>query len=153
MKKKNIISLIFNVGLPILLGFIISLITRDDISYLQTLNRNINVPSIVFPIVWSILYILMGIWMFLFSRDFPLDKKNQIIYWISLVINLLFSLILFSFRQIILAFIDVIILLIMIIYLFLFTLSKDKKYAYLLLPYIVWLFIAFNLMLDIVVNN
>lgn len=153
MKKKNIISLVFNIGLPIILSLVVFLLTKDDLSYVETLNRNIKVPPIVFGIVWTILYVLMGIWIHFFSKDFPDDKKNQVIYWISLIVNLLFSFFLFSFKQIFISFLDVIILLVMIIYLFLVTLSRNKKYAYLLLPYILWLFVAFTLMLDLLVNN
>lgn len=153
MKKKNTIEIIFNVGLPLILSLVVWLLTKNDISYIESLNRNIKVPSFIFPIVWSILYILMGIWFYLFKKDYPLDYKNQIIYWISLFVNLLFSFLLFSFKQITLSFIDVILLLIMIIYLFLVTLIRNKKYSYLLLPYILWLFVAFTLMLDLLVNN
>ena len=55
------------------------------------------------------------------------NNLNICIYWISLLCNLLFSFILFSFNNILLAFIDVIILLIMIVYLFINSLLKKIK--------------------------
>ena len=74
-------------------------------------------------------------------------------YWISVFVNLMFSFILFSFHQILLAFFDVIVLLIMVGYLFIKNLLQKEKYAYLLLPYIVWLCLATSLMVDLIVHN
>ena len=100
MKKKNTICLVLNIGVPLLLSLGVYLVSKSGFSYLETLNRNIVIPPVVFGIVWPILYVLMGIWISLYSRDFPEDKKTKIIYWISLVINLLFNIILFSSKQI-----------------------------------------------------
>lgn len=152
MKKENIIRLVFNVSLPLLLSILVSLAIRNDFNYLETLNRNIVVPPIVFPIVWTILYVLMGIWAYFYEKDHE-DDSTLIVYWISLLVNLLFSFLLFSFHLIVWAFIDVIVLMIMVVYLFIKTLINKKKYAYLLIPYILWLIVAFSLMLDLLINN
>ncbi len=149
---KNIKNFVFNLILPLLLAIIVSYVTRNDYSYLETLNRNIILPPIIFIVVWSILYILMGVFSYFYEKDNN-NNFNICIYWISLLFNLLFTFILFTFKNYILAFIDVIILLIMIVYLFINSLLKKRKYAYLLLPYIIWLLCAFTLMLDIIVNN
>ncbi len=149
---KNIKNFVFNLFLPLLLAIIVSYVTRNDYSYLETLNRNIIFPPIIFIVIWSILYVLMGIFSYFYEKDNN-NNFNICIYWISLLCNLLFSFILFSFNNILLAFIDVIILLIMIVYLFINSLLKKRKYAYLLLPYIIWLLCAFTLMLDIIINN
>lgn len=151
MSKQNTISLLFNCLTPLLISFLVFFVTKEDISYLETINRSLVISPIVFPIVWTILYVLMGIWAFLYEKEN--DDLTMIIYWISLFANLLFSFILFSFHLIVLAFIDVIILFILILYLFIKTLLKQKKYAYLLLPYLIWLVIAFFLMRDLVIFN
>lgn len=151
--KNNIFKLAFNILIPLLLSFLVFLATKNDISYLETLNRKIVLPNIVYPIVWSVLYVLMGIWIYFYEKNHPDDKKTIVVYWISVFVNLMFSFILFSFHQILLAFFDVIVLLIMIGYLFIKNLLQKEKYAYLLLPYIVWLCLATSLMVDIIVHN
>ncbi len=151
--KNNIFKLAFNILIPLLLSFLVFLATKNDISYLETLNRKIVLPNMVYPIVWSVLYVLMGIWIYFYEKNHPDDKKTIVVYWISVFVNLMFSFILFSFHQILLAFFDVIVLLIMIGYLFIKNLLQKEKYAYLLLPYIVWLCLATSLMVDIIVHN
>lgn len=151
--KNNIFKLAFNILVPLLLSFLVFLATKNDISYLETLNRKIVLPNIVYPIVWSVLYVLMGIWIYFYEKNHPDDKKTIVVYWISVFVNLMFSFILFSFHQILLAFFDVIVLLIMIGYLFIKNLLQKEKYAYLLLPYIVWLCLATSLMVDLIVHN
>lgn len=151
--KNNIFKLAFNILIPLLLSFLVFLATKNDISYLETLNRKIVLPNMVYPIVWSILYVLMGIWIYFYEKNHPDDKKTIVVYWLSVFVNLMFSFILFSFHQILLAFFDVIVLLIMIGYLFIKNLLQKEKYAYLLLPYIVWLCLATSLMVDLIVHN
>ena len=151
--KNNIFKLAFNILIPLLLSFLVFLATKNDISYLETLNRKIVLPNIVYPIVWSVLYVLMGIWIYFYEKNHPDDKKTIVVYWISVFVNLMFSFILFSFHQVLLAFFDVIVLLIMIGYLFIKNLLQKEKYAYLLLPYIVWLCLATSLMVDLIVHN
>lgn len=151
--KNNIFKLAFNILIPLLLSFLVFLATKNDISYLETLNRKIVLPNIVYPIVWSVLYVLMGIWIYFYEKNHPDDKKTIVVYWISVFVNLMFSFILFSFHQILFAFFDVIVLLIMIGYLFIKNLLQKEKYAYLLLPYIVWLCLATSLMVDLIVHN
>lgn len=149
---NNIKNFVFNLFLPLLLAILVTFATKNDYSNVELLNRNIILPPIIFIVVWSILYILMGVFSYFYEKDND-NNFNICIYWISLLCNLLFSFILFSFNNILLAFIDVIILLIMIIYLFINSLLIKKRYGYLLLPYILWLLCAFTLMLDIIINN
>ena len=59
MKKINI-DLVFNLLFPLLVNFVISMLLGDFSSYYSNLNSLIRVPSILFPIVWSILYLMIG---------------------------------------------------------------------------------------------
>ena len=139
---NNIKNFVFNLFLPLLLAILVTFATKNDYSNVELLNG---------IVIWSILYVLMGLFSYFCEKEN--NNLNICIYWISLLCNLLFSFILFSFNNILLAFIDVIILLIMIIYLFINSLLIKKRYGYLLLPYILWLLCAFTLMLDIIINN
>ncbi len=150
--KKTFIN-ILKVILPLILGSFIGFLTKDNFSYLDTLQRKIILPPIVFIIVWSILYVLMGLWYYFYEKDFKEDKKTIALYYFSLAINLSFTPILFIFHNIILALINVLSLLVIIMILFFKTLLKNKKYAYLLVPYILWLLLATTLVIDLLIHN
>ena len=152
MNKEKVKDFIFNVFSPVALGAVVGLLTKDDFSYLDTLNRKINIPNITFPIVWTGLYLLQGIW---YNQYLKLEDNKTIktIYWASIAVNLLFTPILFTFHLPLLAMIDVIVLIGLIGYLFFYCLKKKYKIAYLYLPYMIWLIIAFSLMLDILIHN
>ncbi len=152
MNKKEIAKIAFYVLFPLALGSIVGFLVKNDFSYLETLNRTIIIPPIVFPIAWTILYVTMGIWAYLYDRDFD-DNKILSIYYIALLFNLLFSIVLFTLEMPLLAFIDVVVLIIMIGFLFIKTLKNEKKYGFILLPYLLWLFVALSLMIDILIHN
>ncbi len=149
---KKLFKSLFYILIPLFLGVVISLIYKDNFNFINSLNRTIKVPSITFPIVWSILYLLNGIFYYFLKKD--RDVKEIIkLFWISLFINLLFVPIFFGLNNLVISFIDIIVLLLIVIYLFVKLLVKKKKYSYLLVPYILWLIIALSLSLDLLINN
>lgn len=147
---KKISDILFYVFTPLLIGTIIGLIFKDYTSYIQTLNRNIKVPSLIFPIAWSILYLVIGIWYYFYQKN--ATDKNKLLYYILLVLNYLFTPLLFYFKQITLSLILVLLLIIGNAYLFYDFLKKDKK-SYILIPYLIWLCFAQILMIDLFINN
>jgi tryptophan-rich sensory protein len=149
MKKIDIGSLLFHVLTPILLGMAVGLIF-NDFDYIDSLNKNIDVPKIIFPIVWSILYLLIGYWYHNYEKEAML--RNKVIYYVLLGLNFLFTPVLFYFHNIVLALIIVIILIIGNVYLLIDSIKKGK-YGYLLVPYILWLTFALVLMVDLLINN
>ena len=80
--KKNILELIKYLLIPLVGGFIIGVISN-------TTNYNLIIPSIIFPIIWTILYTLMGISSYLVKRD----GGNLKLYYLQLIINFLWPLI------------------------------------------------------------
>lgn len=150
MKTKEIGNKLFHILMPILLGIVVGIIFKDDMSYIETLERIIKVPTIVFPIVWSILYVLIGFWYDKYEEEATL--KDKVIYYILLLFNLLFTPILFYFKQIVIALLIVVVLLIGNIYLFVKS-YRLGKYSYLLIPYLLWLMVALTLMFDLLINN
>ena len=150
MKTKEIGNKLFHILMPILLGTVVGIIFKDDMSYIETLERIIKVPTIVFPIVWSILYVLIGFWYDKYEEEATL--KDKVIYYILLFLNLLFTPILFYFKQIVIALLIVVVLLIGNIYLLVKS-YRLGKYSYLLIPYLLWLMVALTLMFDLLINN
>ena len=152
MKPFELDKFLLYVFSPLLLGTIVGFLFKDYFSVLEQFNRNIIIPPIAFIIVWSVLYLLMGIWYYIYDRDDG-EKRIKKLYWILLIVNLLFTPILFYFKNIFLAMVDVIILLAGIGIIFVMGIKQKRKYTYLLLPYILWLLTALTLTIDLLANN
>lgn len=132
MKSRTKLLIIF-ILTPLLLGTIAGLLTVP--------NANIDsiLPSWIFPVVWTILYILMG-----YSSYRIYIKENHIkkIYIIQLIFNYLWVFIFFKFKLFVTAFIWILILILLVIKMIKEFLSIDKLSGYLQIPYIIWLLIA-----------
>ena len=140
----RISPLVLFIPIPLLLGSLISNIGRPDKWYNKKLKKpELNPPNYVFPIVWTILYIMIGISYFLALR-----KTKDIKYWIlpilHLLLNFSYSPMFFYFRELLLSAILTTLILItglMVIYQF-SKLDKSLISIYLLIPYIIWLCFA-----------
>ena len=150
MKRIEIKDLVINILIPVASGTLVGLIFKDYTSSIEEFNRSIVVPPIIFPIVWSVLYILMGVWFYFFGME--ASTKQKIYYYALLGVNLLFTPVLFYFKNITFSLVITLILLIGNSYLFITYLKKDKK-SYIILPYLIWLVVANILMLDLFINN
>ena len=133
MKKNDYKKLILYIAIPLLLGGIVGFITSKE-----SMNYNGIVDGWVFPIVWSILYILMGISSYIISDN----KKLLNIYKINLIVNLLWPIIFFLFKLKVLAFFWILILILIVGYMIYKFYQENKLSSYLLIPYILWLVFA-----------
>ena len=133
MKKRNIIELIIYVFGPLVLGTIVGLLTSSS-----TRNFNGPVPGWIFPVVWSILYILMGISSYLVRNN----KRLIRIYVLSLIVNYLWSFIFFTFNLRVLGFFWILALILIVGVMIYEFYKENKTAAYLLIPYILWLIFA-----------
>lgn len=133
MKKIDYKKLALYIAIPLVLGVIVGLITMK-----ASLSYNGPVPRWIFPIAWSILYVLMGI-----SSYFISDNKNLLnIYKINLIVNLLWPIIFFLFKLKVLAFFWILILILIVGYMIYKFYQENKLSSYLLTPYILWLVFA-----------
>lgn len=131
--KKFIIILLAT----FLIGVVPSLITGS--STLGLVLPQFYPPKIVFPIVWTILFILMTISIYLASNY---DDMPYIIYFIQLLLNAGWTIIFFGLKLRLFAFIWLLILLGVVIYMMISFFKYNKKSGYLLIPYVIWLLIA-----------
>ena len=131
-----------------------SFFTMNSMDTFKDLSKPINVPGVLFPIVWSILYLLMSISCYLIVQSNDKDKKEGIIlYAIQLVINSLWTLIFFGFGAYLLSFIWIIILLIVVIIMLAKFYNINKIAMYINIPYVLWLLFAAYLNLGIYLLN
>lgn len=148
-KKLIIITVI-----TFIVGTFFSFFTMNSMDTFKDLSKPINVPGVLFPIVWSILYLLMSISCYLIVQSNDKDKKEGIIlYAIQLVINSLWALIFFGFGAYLLSFIWIIILLIVVIIMLAKFYNINKIAMYINIPYVLWLLFAAYLNLGIYLLN
>lgn len=152
MKKLNLnLNLAFNLLFPLFISFVISMTLPNFSTYYNSLITLVKVPPIVFPIVWSILYILMGYVGYKLSENN--DEKGEKLYYAQLLVNFLWTPVFFGLKSPIGGLILILILLALVIWLFAYVLKEYGNVGYLLLPYVIWLIFATFLNLSIVILN
>ncbi|MCH5180602.1 MAG: tryptophan-rich sensory protein [Erysipelotrichales bacterium] len=152
MKKLNLnLDLAFNLLFPLFVSFVISMTLPNFSTYYNSLITLVRVPAIVFPIVWTILYILIGFVGYKLSQNS--DEKGEKIYYTQLLINFLWTPVFFGFKSPIGGLVLIVILLGLVIWLFFYVKNGYGNFAYILLPYIIWLLFATFLNLSIVILN
>ena len=141
---KKVIPYVFSVALSLGIGGLSAFLTKDSMPIYSAINRRkLSPPPELFPIVWSILFVLMGIAAALVwcSNGKQLDTA-LIFYGAQLVFNFCWTLIFFNFREYFAAFIWLLILLVLIG----ITAAKFYKIrklsGLLLLPYFLWVLFA-----------
>ncbi len=111
----------------------------------QTIKPPITPPNWVFPVVWNILFFLIAISLY-FSLTTVKDKKSELkiefVFAINFFFNFLWSLFYFYLRNPFIAFFDLIFLWLSIIAMIYFTYKINKKSAWLLIPYLLWVSFA-----------
>lgn len=139
---------IISLFLPLILGSIIGFIVSSN-GYASLNQPPLAPPGILFPIVWSILYLLMGIGYNLTSKS----KNIKFIYYLQLIFNYLWSFIFFVFEMKLLAIIWIIILILLVIIMIIKFYKDNKLAGYLQIPYLVWLIFALYLSIGIYILN
>ena len=153
MNKNNIFRPIFQIFFPLLVGSIVGLIISNNIDYEVLRQPPLSPPSWLFPVVWSILYLLMGISYYLYNKNTGGDEKVSKIYYLQLFVNALWSIIFFVWKLRFFAIVWIIILIILVVYLFILYYRDYKFSAYLLIPYIIWLLFAAYLNIGVYLLN
>lgn len=142
MKKIDKSTLILFILIPLAVGALSSLFS-GTMSY-STFNKpSFSPPAYLFPIVWTILYILMGISSYLsYSSDDPGKRKALTTYFIQLFFNFFWSILFFGNSQYLLAFLWLIVLIILIVIMIYQFYKILPLAAYLQIPYLLWCIFA-----------
>ena len=144
-RKINFKVLALCVLIPLVIGFIGGIFTSSSVSnWYSTLNKpSFNPPSWIFSPVWTLLYILMGIALYLvFVSNSKYRKAGLILFGVQLGLNLLWSILFFGLRNPYFAFIEILVLWIWILVTIVYFFRIDKKAGWLMIPYILWVSFA-----------
>ena len=157
-KKNTVLTYVIAIAIPLAVGILSALLTRGNMDvYQRVVTPPLSPPSILFPIVWTVLYLLMGIssamvWQ---KKDTdPVTSDRALSYYAaSLAFNFAWSIIFFNFGKYLFAFLWLICLLYLIVRTVLLYRRISPVAAYLQIPYIVWVIFAGYLNIGIWVLN
>ncbi|MDO4983389.1 MAG: TspO/MBR family protein [Eubacteriales bacterium] len=143
MKKKvKLKELVISLAIPLAVGALSALLTKDGMERFETLLKPpLSPPGWLFPIVWTALFILMGIacykvWT---SGASSIRRERALtLYGIQLAMNFMWSIIFFTMRMYLPAFIWLLVMLSFIVAAAVLFRYIDKKAGNLMIPYIVW---------------
>ncbi|MEE1065764.1 MAG: TspO/MBR family protein [Acutalibacteraceae bacterium] len=147
--------LLVNIIIPLAVGTLAGLVTREGMQdYNNVIKPSLSPPDWLFPIVWTILYTLMGISTYLiYNKDDNVNKTSFIIYAFQLAINFIWPILFFGFKAYLFAFIIIIILILLVSAMIFLFYKENIIAAKLQVPYLIWLLFAAYLNISVYLLN
>ncbi len=148
---KNLITCI---AIPLAVGSLSALLTRNSMeTFNAVIKPGLAPPGWLFPVVWTILYVLMGIASYLVLTSGKPNDKALTTYGIQLIFNFFWSLIFFNLELYLFAFVWLVLLWLLILKTTLLFYQISKPAGYLMVPYLLWVTFAGYLNLSIYLLN
>lgn len=155
--KKNIFAMIIAILLPLVIGGLSAFLTGDKLQlYPEITKPALSPPAAVFPIAWTVLYLLMGISSYLIWTTEAAASRKDIafsLYLIQLVMNFFWSIIFFRLGMYTAALVWLIIMYMAIVLCTVYFFLINPKAGWLMIPYNLWMGFATYLNLSIVMLN
>ena len=143
MKIKDKRSLIIAILIPIAVGTLSAIFSRNMQIYSSINKPALSPPGILFPIVWTILYILMGISSYIiYESNDPKRDRALRTYVLQLIFNFYWSIIFFRFNLFFTAFVWLLALIFLIVKMIRQFYHIKPVAAYLQIPYLLWCLFA-----------
>ena len=149
---------IVSVVIALAVGGLSAAVTSQSMEVYSKINQPpLSPPSILFPIVWTILFTLMGISAALVYRF--KDTKHDgvrtvlIVYAVNLAVNFIWSIIFFNMQAYLFAFVWILLLIAVIVAMIILFKRISPLAAYLQIPYVLWVAFAAYLNLAIYILN
>lgn len=149
-------KLLICIAIPLAVGGLAALLTMNSMETFGRLNQPpLSPPAWLFPVVWTILYTLMGIasYLVLVSEKVYRAKSALTLYGIQLAFNFLWSIVFFNLNAYWFAFVWLIILWVLIIVTTVLFYRISKAAGYLMIPYLIWVTFAAYLNFAIAMLN
>lgn len=136
-------NLITAVAIPLAVGGLSAWITMDGMKAFEAVNQPpLTPPMWLFPVVWSILFVLMGIASYLVVMQKGEDTKALTLYAVQLIFNFFWFIWFFNLGWYLFAFLWLVALWILILATTVAFYRISKPAAWLMLPYLVWVVFA-----------
>ncbi len=151
--NKNVWTYIKAILVPLIVGGVVGIVISGAMDYNSLEKPPLAPPAIVFPIVWTIIYILMGISYGRLKVKELTNEKIDFIYYTQLVINALWSIFFFVFKWRLFSFFWILLLIVFVIWMIIEFYKKDKVAGLLQIPYLLWILFASYLNLSFYILN
>ena len=139
--KINFKKLAIYIIIPLVLGGLVGYLSGSFNGYKGMIIPSFAPPGFLFPIVWSILYILMGVSRYIIERNGN-DNDAVLVYNAQLFVNLTWTFLFFTFRWFLFSFIWLLLLILLVILMIIKFYKISKTSAYLQIPYLLWIIFA-----------
>ena len=147
-------KLLASLAVPLAVGGLSALLTKDSMETFDSLNKPaLSPPGWLFPVVWTVLFVLMGIACYIVVTAGGGNRAALTLYGVQLLFNLLWSLIFFRAEAYLAAFIWLILLWLLISATTVLFYRISKPAGILMLPYLLWVTFAGYLNLSIYLLN
>ena len=154
---KKLKPYIISVIIALAVGGLSALLTKNNMSIFEKINMPpLSPPSVVFPIVWAVLYILMGISSAIIYKNGTDREEVQSalkVYALQLAVNFFWSLIFFNMQAYLFALIWLVLLWVLVIVMIVKFKKISPAAAWLQIPYLLWITFAGYLSLMIYLLN
>ncbi len=155
--KINLKALIISIVIPLAVGGLASLLTGGGMDTFEQVNKPpLSPPGWLFPVVWTVLYTLMGVAAYLiYEADVAQEIKTKAltVYGYQLVVNFLWPVFFFSFGWYLFSFLWLVLLWVLVFWMIRLFGEISKTAAWLMIPYLIWLTFAGYLNLGIWILN
>lgn len=147
--------LLLCLAIPLGVGALAGILTKDSMMQFSLLNKPpLSPPGWLFPVVWTVLFLLMGYASYLVSRSDSVQKRPALIlYAIQLIVNFFWSIFFFSFEWYLFSFFWLVLLWVLILLTIRAFWRISPVAAILLIPYLLWVTFAGYLNLAIWLLN
>ncbi|MBQ4040042.1 MAG: tryptophan-rich sensory protein [Oscillospiraceae bacterium] len=137
-------KLIFCIAIPLAVGGIAALLTREGmLSFEDVIKPPLTPPAWLFPLCWTVLYVLMGVASYLVAvSDDDLRGNALVFYGVQLILNFFWPLLFFNLAAYLFSFIWLVILWAIILVTMLKFYKISERAGDLMLPYILWVTFA-----------
>lgn len=154
--KPNIKRLLINLAIPLAVGGLAALFSGGMSDYRQLNQPPLAPPGWVFPIVWTVLYLLMGYAAYrvqVSGKDPVYIRRSILFYALQLLLNFLWPIVFFGFEWRLVAFFLLLVLWALIYITMRLFSAIDEPAGDLLIPYILWVTFAAYLNLGVYFLN
>ena len=152
MKKRD---LLISVAIPLLTGVFATLLSGEGMAFFVNLNKPpLTPPAWVFPVVWTLLYTMMGIAAYLVTMtDGDCVDEALLFYGIQLLVNFFWPIFFFGFGWYLVSFLWLVLLWVLVFIMIRRFYNISKLAGILQIPYLIWLTFAAYLNLGVWILN
>lgn len=153
--KVNLKHLATSLAISLGTGMLSGLLTMGGMKTFESINKPpLSPPGWLFPIVWTILFILMGVSAYLIYEENPrVLSAGLVLYAVQLALNFIWPLLFFNAGMYLLAFVELVALWVFIILMIMEFAKVNRCAAWLQVPYLLWVTFALYLNLGIYMLN